>query len=92
MAEDYKDFVDFVINNYKDAVKIVEVGVGSRSEVLEELDKELNAQVVGTDIKPNDPGILVDDITNPCFEICASAFISRPSTVISTRLGAAGKS
>ncbi len=73
MAEDYKDFVEFVINNYKDAEKIVEVGVGSRSEVLEELDKELNAQVIGTDIKSSDLKILVDDITNPSLEIYKDA-------------------
>ncbi len=73
MADDYKDFVEFVINNYRDAKKIVEVGVGNRTEVLEELDKELNAQVVGTDIKSVDPKILVDDITNSSLEIYKEA-------------------
>ncbi len=75
MAEDYKDFVEFVINNYRDAKKIVEVGVGNRTDVLEELDKQLNAKVVGTDIKPIDPKILVDDITEPNLEIYKGADI-----------------
>ena len=73
ITDDYKDFVEFVINNYMDAEKIVEVGVGSRSEVLEELDKELNAQVIGTDIKTDDPNISIDDITNPSLEIYKGA-------------------
>ncbi len=65
MADYYKDFVEYIINNYHGVQKIIEVGVGSRSEVLEGLDRELDAQVIGTDVKPDDPKIVADDITNP---------------------------
>ena len=75
MADYYKDFVEYIINNYQGAQKIVEVGVGSRSGVLEELDKALDAQVIGTDIKPDDPEIVADDITNPDLRIYENADI-----------------
>ncbi|MFQ5888127.1 MAG: UPF0146 family protein [Candidatus Hydrothermarchaeales archaeon] len=73
MADDYKDFVEFVIKNYRYAKKIIEVGVGQRSEVLKELDKALDAQVIGTDIKADDPKIVIDDITKPKLEIYTGA-------------------
>ncbi|MEE8358486.1 MAG: UPF0146 family protein [Candidatus Hydrothermarchaeales archaeon] len=73
MADYYKDFVEYIINNYQGAQKIIEVGVGSRSDVLEELDKALDAQVIGTDIKPDDPKIVADDITNPDLRIYENA-------------------
>jgi len=73
MADYYKDFVEYIINNYLGAKKIVEVGVGSRRGVLEELDKALDAQVIGTDIKPSDPEIVSDDIMNPDLRIYENA-------------------
>lgn len=73
MADYYKDFVEYIINNYPGAQKIIEVGVGSRSEVLEVLDRELDAQVIGTDVKPDDPKIIADDITNPDLRIYENA-------------------
>ncbi|MFQ5975412.1 MAG: UPF0146 family protein [Candidatus Hydrothermarchaeales archaeon] len=69
MAVDYKDFVEFIVKNYRDSKKIVEVGVGTRYEVLEELDKALDAQVIGTDIKADNPKVVVDYITKPNLEI-----------------------
>ncbi len=73
MADYYKDFVEYIINNYPGAKKIIEVGVGSQSGVLEELDKALDAQVIGTDIKTSDPEIVSDDIMNPDLRIYENA-------------------
>ncbi len=73
MADYYKDFVEYIINNYQGAQKIIEVGVGSRDETLKELDKTLNAEVVGTDIKKGNPKIVIDDITKPDLEIYKNA-------------------
>ncbi|MFQ6135979.1 MAG: UPF0146 family protein [Candidatus Hydrothermarchaeales archaeon] len=75
MTIDYKDFVEYICENYDNAKKIVEVGVGSKYDVLEELDKRLDAIVIGTDIRvnPKDPKIIKDDITDPDLTIYEDA-------------------
>jgi len=61
----WKDFSCYIINNYSDADKIVEVGVGNFVKVAHTLRRYLNKDIIMTDIKPYHKEIIVDDITKP---------------------------
>lgn len=65
----WKDFSCYIINNYSDADKIVEVGVGSFVKVARNLQKYLNKDIIMTDIKPYHKEIIEDDITQPDLKI-----------------------
>lgn len=65
----WKDFAQYIINNYADADKIVEVGVGKFHMVGSILQENLNTTIVLTDIKPSSSKIVQDDICNPDLKI-----------------------
>ena len=65
----WEDFAQYIINNYVDADKIVEVGVGKFHEVSSILQENLKATIVLTDIKPSSSKIVQDDICNPDLKI-----------------------
>jgi len=67
--EMWKDFAQYIINNYADAYKIVEVGTGKFSKVSSILQKSLKANIVLTDIKPSSYRIVQDDVCNPDLKI-----------------------
>ncbi len=69
----WKDFSEYIITNYKNASRIVEVGVGSFPGVALTLQKHLNMDIIMTDIKPYHPMVVVDDITNPDLDIYKGA-------------------
>jgi hypothetical protein len=61
----WKDLSDYIITNYKNASRIVEVGVGGFPLVALTLQEHLNMDIIMTDIKPYHDQVVVDDITNP---------------------------
>ena len=65
----WEDFAQYIINNYVDADKIVEVGVGKFHKVSSILQENLKATIVLTDIKPSSSKIVQDDICNPDLKI-----------------------
>ncbi len=69
----WKDFVQYIINNYTDADKIIEVGVGKFHDVALMLEEHLKMDIIMTDIKPYSSKIILDDITHPNLEIYKGA-------------------
>ena len=65
----WKDFAEYIINNYEDADKIVEVGVGKFYIVSSILQENLKANIILTDIKPSSCEIVQDDICKPNLKI-----------------------
>ena len=65
----WKDFAKYIINNYAEADKIVEVGVGKFHEVASILQENIKTTIVLTDIKPSSCKIVQDDICNPDLKI-----------------------
>ncbi|WP_323736680.1 UPF0146 family protein [Methanosphaera sp. ISO3-F5] len=66
MSNLWTSFTDYIINNYRDSEKIVEVGVGRVLEPSNILKKELptcNIELV--DIYPANESVVMDDITDP---------------------------
>ncbi len=63
---------EYIIRNYADAEKIVEVGVGKYTEVIDALRKALLCEVVGVDIAGGS-GIVRDDVFSPSFDIYRGA-------------------
>jgi uncharacterized UPF0146 family protein len=61
----WKDLSNYIIANYKNANRIVEVGVGGFPLVALTLREHLNMDIIMTDIKPYHDQIVIDDITNP---------------------------
>lgn len=74
MSNIWASFTEYIINNYKDSTKIVEVGIGKVTEPNNILkDKLPNTQVIGVDIYPCNDNIIQDDITSPRDEIYEDA-------------------
>ncbi|AEG17458.1 UPF0146 family protein [Methanobacterium paludis] len=69
----WNDFSDYIIKNYNDSSKIVEVGAGSFLEVALNLQRHLKMDITMTDIKPSHECILQDDIGNPDLKIYKDA-------------------
>ena len=69
----WKDFIEYIVTNYKNASFIVEVGVGSFPLVAVTLQKHLNLDIIMTDIKPYHHDVVIDDITNPDLNIYGGA-------------------
>jgi len=65
----WEDFAQYIINNYANADKIVEVGVGKFHKVALTLNENLNSSMVMTDIKPISKKVIQDDIVNPDLKI-----------------------
>lgn len=65
----WEDFAQYIITNYTDADKIVEVGVGKFHKVASVLKQNLKTCIVMTDIKPSCNEIIQDDISNPDLKI-----------------------
>ena len=65
----WKDFAQYIISNYSNAEKIVEVGAGKFHKVASILEETLNSSIVMTDIKPSHGKIIKDDICNPDLKV-----------------------
>lgn len=68
----WNSFSDYIKNNYQNADKIVEVGVGKFSVVALNLKEHLKLNIIMTDIKPSH-GIIQDDICQPDLKIYKDA-------------------
>lgn len=69
----WNDFSDYIIKNYDNATRIVEVGAGSFTEVALNLQRHLKMDIIMTDIKPSHEGVLKDDIVHPNLKIYKDA-------------------
>ena len=69
----WNDFSEYIIANYKNASRIVEVGVGGFPLVGLILQEHLNMDIIMTDIKPYHDLVILDDITNPDLNIYRDA-------------------
>lgn len=66
MSSIWSNFTEYIIDNYKDSRKIVEVGVGKILEPSNILKEELpDTEIKLVDIYPSNDTIIEDDITNP---------------------------
>lgn len=65
----WKDFAQYIMVNYQDADKIVEVGVGNFHKVASILQENLKTNIVLTDIKSSSNKTVQDDICNPDLKI-----------------------
>ena len=66
MENQWQNLVEYIINNYKNSSKIVEVGVGKILEPSEKLREKLpNTEIISVDLYPANETVTKDDITNP---------------------------
>jgi len=85
----WKDFSEYIIANYKDASRIIEVGVGGFPLVAFTLKQHLNMDIIMTDIKLYHDEVVVDDITNPDMDIYSGAtliYSIRPPEELQTHI------
>lgn len=70
MNKIWQNFSEYIIKNYKNSEKIVEVGVGKILEPSQILKEQLpNTQINLVDIRPCNDNIIKEDIRNPTDEI-----------------------
>ena len=75
MSSIWSNFTEYIINNYYNSQKIVEVGVGKILEPSTILKKNLtNTEIKLVDIHPSNENIINDDITNPTDNIYENAY------------------
>lgn len=66
MTQIWDDFTDYISQNYPDAKKIVEVGVGAILTPAQLLKEKLpNTKITLIDIHPKNETVIYDDITQP---------------------------
>lgn len=74
MSSIWSNFTEYIIDNYPDSKKIVEVGVGKIVEPSTILKEKLpNTEIKLVDIHPSNENIIKDDITNPTDNIYENA-------------------
>ncbi|WP_455645107.1 UPF0146 family protein [Methanosphaera sp.] len=74
MSKLWENFSDYIIQNYANSDKIVEVGVGKILEPSTLLKQKLPKTTINlVDINPSDKTIIKDDITKPTSEIYENA-------------------
>lgn len=70
MNKIWQNFSEYIIKNYKNSEKIVEVGVGKILEPSQILKEQLpNTQINLVDIHPCNDNVIEEDIRNPTDEI-----------------------
>lgn len=74
MSSVWSNFTEYIINNYYNSHKIVEVGVGKIVEPSNILKENLpKTEILLVDIYPSNNEIIKDDITNPTDNIYENA-------------------
>lgn len=74
MSSIWSNFTEYIINNYFNSQKIVEVGVGKILEPSTILKESLtDTEIKLVDIHPSNEEIINDDITNPTDRIYENA-------------------
>ncbi len=74
MSNIWSNFTEYIINNYKNSQKIIEVGVGKILEPSDILKEKLpNTEIKLVDIYPSNENIIKDDITKPTDNIYENA-------------------
>ena len=69
----WNDLSDYILKNYDETFKIVEVGVGGFPRVALKLKEHHKMNIILTDIKPSHEGVVKDDITDPNLKIYGGA-------------------
>lgn len=69
----WKDFTNYIINNYNNDSKVVEVAIGNFSEIASNLKIHSKLNIIMTDIKPSHECIIQDDICQPNIELYEGA-------------------
>ncbi|MDO5850909.1 MAG: UPF0146 family protein [Methanobacteriaceae archaeon] len=72
MVNSWNSFSEYIIKNYKDANKIIEIAVGNYTKTAEDIEKKIKGNILLTDIKFTNNNI-IDDITNPKIELYENA-------------------
>ncbi|RMF91804.1 MAG: hypothetical protein D6733_00145 [Methanobacteriota archaeon] len=72
MLPDHKDIAGYILSNYGDAGKIVEVGIGAEDSLFRELARKKGLEVLATDIAPI-AGAYRDDAREPDMAIYRGA-------------------
>ena len=65
----WNDFAEYIIKNYSQSHRIVEVGGGNFQYVSSRLKEHLKVDIVMTDIKPFHNQIVLDDVRKPNLKI-----------------------
>ena len=82
MTQIWDDFTDYISQNYPDAKKIVEVGVGAILTPAQLLKEKLpDTKIKLIDIHPKNETVIYDDITQPTdsiYENCDLIYAIRP--------------
>ena len=66
----WNDFTEYILSECdKNPTKVAEIGVGKFSQVFDYLDEHENVEIIKTDISPNDPRVIKDDITKPDLDL-----------------------
>ena len=74
MSKVWENFSEYIINNYQDSKKIIEVGVGKITEPSDIIKKHLpNTTINLVDIYPCNSDVIKDAITNPTDKIYEDA-------------------
>lgn len=62
----WQDFAEYILSQCdKNPTRICEVAIGKFTQVHDYLDSQENIEIIKTDISPNDPTVIKDDITKP---------------------------
>lgn len=67
MWEDLGEFI-LSLSDHK-ILKVAEIGVGKFDKVYDYLNSKNNIEIIKTDISPNNPTVIKDDITCPNLEL-----------------------
>jgi uncharacterized UPF0146 family protein len=88
MLPDTPDIVQYITANYRDAGKIVEIGIGAEDSVYKALKKVIDAEIIAVDVQPSSE-IRFDDVFKPEREKYRSAsliYTIRPNPEIIPRI------
>jgi uncharacterized protein len=69
----WEDLAQYIMENYTNTDKIVEVGVGNFHKVALILEEHFKIDIIMTDIKPSHSMIILDDIAHPNLKIYKDA-------------------
>ena len=66
----WQNFAEYILSRCeKNPTSICEIAVGKFTQFFDYLNEQENVEIIKTDISPNDPSVIKDDITNPNLKI-----------------------
>lgn len=74
MLLDHKDIVNYIINNYNDAGKIIEAGIGREGSLFQELEDRLpETLLLAIDKNKGEDKMIIDDVMDPYMDLYEDA-------------------